>query len=149
MRCRGARDARGCLRGLARGASSRVRLGEGRSRVAGPGVGLDPAELVAFLERSQADEWEQLTQRLGGAATPGAKVADYVGRHITQRGTIDALRGVTTMNGVDLRRALLAPANGLTESLWELYAANRPTAVRARCTTASRTRRPRSTRRCW
>ncbi|MEO9237122.1 MAG: hypothetical protein ABI418_03415, partial [Jatrophihabitantaceae bacterium] len=54
-------------------------------------LGLDAAELVAFLEASQPDEWEQLTQRLGGAASAKERVAKYVGDQLTQRGTVDVL----------------------------------------------------------
>jgi type I restriction enzyme R subunit len=38
-------------------------------------LGLDAGELVAFLESSQSDEWEQLAQRLGGAANARELVA--------------------------------------------------------------------------
>ena len=63
------------------------------------GLGPDPSELVAFLEASQPDEWEQLTRRLGGAASAKERVAKYVADQLTQRGTVDLLRSVTKMNG--------------------------------------------------
>ncbi|MGI8868125.1 MAG: type I restriction endonuclease, partial [Mycobacteriales bacterium] len=93
-------------------------------------LGLDPAELVAFLEASQPDEWEQLTLRLGGAVSARDRVSRYVADQLTRRGTVDVLRGVTKMNGVSFRLAFFAPANGLTASLWERYAANRLAVVR-------------------
>lgn len=93
-------------------------------------LGLDPSELIAFLAESQPDEWEQLTQRLGGAATAGQRVAKYVADQLSLRGTIDVLRGVTKMNGVSFRLAFFAPANGLTVSLWVRYRANRLTVLR-------------------
>lgn len=93
-------------------------------------LGLDPAELVAFLETSQPDEWDQLTQRLGGVQTARERIAKYVADQLTLRGTIDVLRGVTKMNGVSFRLAFFAPANGLTVSLWQRYRANRLTVVR-------------------
>jgi type I restriction enzyme, R subunit len=93
-------------------------------------LGLNPSELVIFLEASQPDEWEQLTQRLGGAANAKERVARYVGDQLTQRGPVDVLRGVTKMNGVSFRLAFFAPANGLTKALWERYDANRLTVVR-------------------
>ena len=93
-------------------------------------LGLDPSELVSFLEASQSDEWEQLIQRLGGPANAKERVAKYVGDQLTQRGTVDGLRGVTKMNGVSFRLAFFAPANGLTKTLWERYDANRLSVVR-------------------
>jgi len=47
------------------------------------GLGLDAAELVAFLEASQPDEWEQPTQRLGGTTNAKERVAKYVGDQLT------------------------------------------------------------------
>ncbi|MGI8756711.1 MAG: type I restriction endonuclease, partial [Acidimicrobiales bacterium] len=94
------------------------------------GLGLDPAELVAFLEASQPDEWEQLIQRLGGAASAKERVAKYVADQLTLRGTVDVLRGATKMNGVSIRLAFFAPANGLTHELWQRYDANRLSVVR-------------------
>lgn len=93
-------------------------------------LGLDPSELAGFLQDSQPEEWEQLTKRLGGEQGAREKVAKYVADRLTQRGTIDVLRGVTKMNGVSFRLAFFAPANGLTASLWERYRANRLTVVR-------------------
>lgn len=93
-------------------------------------LGLAPSDLVAFLEASQPDEWDQLTQRLGGAANARERVAKYVADQLTQRGTVDVLRGVTKMNGVSFRLAFFAPANGLTKALWERYDANRLSVVR-------------------
>jgi type I restriction enzyme R subunit len=93
-------------------------------------LGLDPSELIGFLEASQPDEWAQLTQRLGGEANARERVAKYVADQLSARGTIDVLRGVTKMNGVSFRLAFFAPANGLTASLWERYRANRLSVVR-------------------
>jgi len=93
-------------------------------------LGLDPAELVSFLEASQLDEWEQLTQRIGGTANATERVAKYVADQLTHRGPVDVLRGVTKMNGVSVRLAFFAPANGLTKALWQRYDANRLSAVR-------------------
>lgn len=93
-------------------------------------LALDPSELVAFVESSQPDEWEQLIQRLGGVSNAKERVAKYVGDQLTQRGTVDVLRGVTKMNGVSFRLAFFAPANGLTKGLWQRYDANRLSVVR-------------------
>ncbi|WAX55528.1 type I restriction endonuclease [Jatrophihabitans cynanchi] len=93
-------------------------------------LGLMPIELAAFVAASQPEEWEQLSLRLGGPAAATAKVAQYVAKQLTDRGTVDVLRRETKMNGVAFRVAFFAPANGLTASLWERYRANRLTVVR-------------------
>jgi type I restriction enzyme, R subunit len=93
-------------------------------------LGLMPTELAAFLQASQPDEWEQLCVRLGGIVAATTRVAQYVAKQLTDRGTADVLRRETKMNGVPFRVAFFAPANGLTPSLWERYRANRLTAVR-------------------
>ncbi len=93
-------------------------------------LGLIPAELSAFLAASQPEEWEQLCQRLGGSDAATTKVAQYVAKELTSRGTVDVLRRETKMNGVSFRVAFFAPANGLTKELWRRYDANRLTVVR-------------------
>ncbi len=93
-------------------------------------LGLMPAEVAAFLQASQPDEWEQLSQRVGGEAAAAAKVARYVADQLSHRGTVDVLRRETKMNGVTFRLAFFAPANGLTPSLRQRYDANRLTVVR-------------------
>ena len=94
------------------------------------GLGLFPDELSAFLAISQPDEWAELSARLGGEPAARAKVVKRVADEITARGVIDVLRGVVKLNGVSFRVAYFAPANGLTPSLWEHYAANRLGVVR-------------------
>ncbi|MEV4462566.1 type I restriction endonuclease [Micromonospora echinofusca] len=93
-------------------------------------LGLIQADLIAFLAQSQPEEWEQLCRRLGGAPAAEARVAKYVADQVTKRGTVDALRGETKMNGVSFRLAFFVPANRLTTSLWQRYDANRLTVVR-------------------
>jgi type I restriction enzyme R subunit len=92
--------------------------------------GLMPMEMAGFLALSQPEEWEQLCLRLGGAAVATARVAQYVAKQLTERGTVDVLRRETKMNGVPFRVAFFAPANRLTPSLWARYRANRLTVVR-------------------
>jgi type I restriction enzyme R subunit len=93
-------------------------------------LGLMPTELAVFLAASQPDEWRDLCSRLGGVPAATAKVAGYVAKQLTDRGTIDVLRGNTKMNGVSFRLAFFAPANRLTPSLWQQYDSNRLTVVR-------------------
>jgi hypothetical protein len=75
------------------GSTGAVRL---RRRVSGS----IQASWWRFSRRSQPDEWELLTQRLGGAVSVRERVARYVAGQVTQIGTIGVLRGVTKMNGV-------------------------------------------------
>lgn len=82
-------------------------------------LGLDPGELAAFLEQSQPDEWDQLVQRLVGVEAATDRVAAHIAGQIDLRGTVDVLRGHVKMNGVTFRVAFFAPANGLTQSLWD------------------------------
>lgn len=104
--------------------------GKGRALEYDVALGLMPLDLAAFLQASQPDRWEQLCVRLGGVAVATVKVAKYIADQLTKRGTVDVLRRETKMNGVAFRVAFFAPANGLTPSLWERYAANRLTVVR-------------------
>jgi type I restriction enzyme R subunit len=93
-------------------------------------LGLIPSVLAAFVAESQPEEWQQLCERLGGAAATETRVAQYVAKELTARGTVDVLRRETKMNGVSFRVAFFAPANGLTTELWRRFDANRLTVVR-------------------
>lgn len=93
-------------------------------------LGLDSGELATFIAASQPDEWEKLTQMLGGLEAATKKVAAQVAGQIDLRGTVDVLRGEVKMHGVRFRVAFFAPANGLTQELWDRYDANRLTVVR-------------------
>jgi type I restriction enzyme, R subunit len=104
--------------------------GKGSPKEYDVALGLMPTELSAFFAASQPNEWEQLCLRLGGAPAATTRIAQYVAKQLTERGTVDVLRRETKMNGVPFRVAFFAPANGLTPSLWERYRANRLTVVR-------------------
>jgi type I restriction enzyme R subunit len=94
------------------------------------GLGLVADELVAFIQASQPDEWDQLRTRHGSELKAAAKVAKRVADELTARGTIDVLRSGVKDSGVAFRVAFFAPANSLTPGLWDKYDANRLAVVR-------------------
>ena len=95
-------------------------------------LGLDPVELFAYLEVTQAAAWNQLVERgYGGdkeAACSG--FAKRLASELDVRGTVDVLRHGVNDYGVELRLAFFRPAHSLTPELKELYAANRVTVTR-------------------
>lgn len=93
-------------------------------------LGLDTAELFAFLGATQGDEWERLVQRHGSVETAQRKFAHRVAAEIDSRGTVDVLRRGVTDLGVRLKLAFFAPAHDLTPELRVLYGANRVTVTR-------------------
>ena len=94
------------------------------------GLGVFPDELLAFLEASQPDEWKQLVVRLGGETSARAKVVQHVASQLNHRGAISVLRSPVRLNGVTFRTCFFRPANTLTPTLVERYAANRTAIVR-------------------
>ena len=94
------------------------------------GLGVFPDELLAFLQASQPDEWQQLMVRLGGETSARAKVVQYVASLLNHRGAISVLRAPVKLNGVTFRTCFFPPANTLTPKLVERYAANRAGIVR-------------------
>ncbi len=94
-------------------------------------TGLDQAELFAFLQDTQPDEWAQLV-KLHGADDGTARVRfiDRVTQQLDSRGTVDVLRHGLVDHGVTIRLAFFKPAHGLTDTLVRRYQANRLTVTR-------------------
>ena len=96
-----------------------------------PLLGLDTAELFAFIGATQTGEWEKLLGRYGNdpdAAQRG--FAKRLAAELDARGTVDVLRQGVVDLGVTIRLAFFQPAHGLTPELQALYAANRVSVTR-------------------
>jgi len=96
-----------------------------------PVLGLDTAELFAFIGATQITEWEKLLGRYGNdpdAAQRG--FAKRLAAELDARGTVEVLRQGVVDLGVTIRLAFFAPAHGLTPELQELYASNRVSVTR-------------------
>ncbi len=96
-----------------------------------PVLGLDTAELFAFIGATQADHWEDLLDRYGqdpDAAQRG--FAKRLASEIDGRGTLDVLRHGVVDLGVTIRMAFFKPAHNLTPQLLDLYNKNRVTVTR-------------------
>lgn len=95
-----------------------------------PELGLDPVELMAFVEATQAEAWAKASSVLGGEAKARHKFLEQLAGEIDQRGVIDVLRRPVTVVGQKFRLAYFRPAHSITSELLELYEANRLTLVR-------------------
>jgi len=96
-----------------------------------PVLGLDTAELFAFIGATQVQEWESLLARYPNdpdAAQRG--FAKRLASEIDHRGTVDVLRHGVVDLGVTIRLAFFQPAHGLTPELEQLYQANRVSVTR-------------------
>ena len=96
-----------------------------------PVLGLDTAELFAFIGTTQITEWERLLGRYGNdpdAAQRG--FAKRLAAELDARGTVEVLRQGVVDLGVTIRLAFFQPAHGLTPELQERYAANRVSVTR-------------------
>jgi type I restriction enzyme R subunit len=94
-------------------------------------VGLDTAELFAFIGATQVKEWERLLGLYGNdpdAAQRG--FAKRLAKELDSRGTVDVLRHGVVDLGVTIRLAFFKPAHNLTRELLALYEANRVTVTR-------------------
>ncbi len=94
------------------------------------GRGLDLAELFAFIEATQAEEWGRLAKLHGGESKARERFADRLAKELDARGTVDVLRHGVVDLGVRLRLAFFKPAHGLTPELVARYEANRLTVTR-------------------
>jgi len=95
-------------------------------------LGLDTAELFAFLGATQADEWSRLLEFYGRDDVDGAqrKFAQHVARQIDERGVLDVLRRGVKDRGVLIRLAYFRPAHTIAEDSLAQYAQNRLTVTR-------------------
>src|ERR1039458_2579827 len=94
-------------------------------------VGLDTAELFAFIGATQARAWNQLLTRYSN--DPDAAQRGFVRRlakNLDERGTLEVLRHGVEDLGIEIRLAFFKPAHGLTPELVERYRANRLTVTR-------------------
>lgn len=93
-------------------------------------IGLDIAELFAFIAGTQPTAWVRLVAVHGGEAGARAQFADRLARQLDERGTVDVLRHGVNDHGIEVRLAFFKPAHGLTPELTERYLANRLTVTR-------------------
>ena len=96
-----------------------------------PVLGLDTAELFAFIGATQGDAWEDLVARYGGDRN--AAQAGFARRLVAEldaRGTVDVLRHGVVDLGVTIKLAFFRPAHGLTPELVQRYEANRVSVTR-------------------
>ncbi|MFN0153435.1 MAG: type I restriction endonuclease subunit R [Gaiella sp.] len=103
---------------------------KGDPRTLDRGLGLDPAELLAFVAATQVEAWARLTALHGGDEPARAGFLRRVAAEIDERGTVDVLRHGVKDLGVDVRLMSLRPAHGLAPALVAGYDANRLSVVR-------------------
>jgi type I restriction enzyme R subunit len=93
-------------------------------------VGLDPGDVLAFVQETQAPEWHELANRHGGEEAARANFLKRLAQELDARGTVDVLRHGVKDLGIELRLAYFKPAHGLTPELVARYEANRLVLVR-------------------
>jgi type I restriction enzyme R subunit len=94
-------------------------------------LGLDTAELFAFIGATQPKDWENLLGRYGNDPDLAQRrFAKRLAAELDNRGTVEVLRHGVVDLGVTIRLAFFKPAHGLTPQLLALYNANRVTVTR-------------------
>jgi type I restriction enzyme R subunit len=96
-----------------------------------PDLGIDTAELFAFIGATQIEAWDRLIMLHGGDVDTAQRAfADRLAKELDARGTVDVLRRGVVDLGVTIQLAFFRPAHGLTPELVERYEANRLTVTR-------------------
>jgi type I restriction enzyme R subunit len=95
-------------------------------------LGLDTAELFAFIGATQITAWNQLLSRGYGNESDAAQrgFARRLASEIDSRGTVDVLRHGVVDYGITFQLAYFKPAHGLSPELLAKYEANRVTVTR-------------------
>jgi len=89
---------------------------------------LIPAEVVAFIEATQAKDYEKLQKQYG--AETAANLCERLSKEITKRGTLDVLRKGIRDRGCAFRLCYFKPVSGMNPQHLDLYQQNRFTVVR-------------------
>ena len=86
-------------------------------------LGLDTAELFAFIGATQVKSWDALVARGYGGNVGDAQrgLARRLASEIDSRGTVDVLRHGVDDFGVTLQLAFFRPAHNLTPELQQKY----------------------------
>ena len=93
-------------------------------------LGLDTAELLAFIAETQPMAWRRLLEVHSGADGVLHQFGDRLAKQLDERGAVDVLRHGVNDHGIEVRLAFFKPAHGLTPELTERYLANRLTVTR-------------------
>ena len=95
-----------------------------------PKLGLDTAELHAFIAETQPAAWKRLLEVHGGLESAAQQFGDRLAKQLDERGAVDVLRHGVNDHGIEVRLAFFKPAHALTPELTEKYLANRLTVTR-------------------
>ena len=96
-----------------------------------PRLGLDTAELLAFVGVTQPDAWGKLVKAHGGdEALSRQRFVQRLAQQLDERGTVDVLRHGVRDQNVEIRLSYRRPAYGVAPELVAHYDANRLTVTR-------------------
>lgn len=93
-----------------------------------PETALFPADVVAFVQKTQPKIWGRLTQLDAGKAA--SMLLDSLAKELAAKGSLAVIREGFKCVGKTVRLAYFAPNTGLDPSATERYADNRLTVVR-------------------
>ena len=94
-------------------------------------LGLDLAELQAFIDATQAEAWQNLVQAHGGdEGHASQRFLQRLAQQIDERGSVDVIRHGVRDQNVEIRLSYRRPAFGVAQELVAHYAANRLTVTR-------------------
>jgi type I restriction enzyme R subunit len=94
-------------------------------------VGLDTAELFAFVELTQGEEWAKLVKAHGGQdELARQRFVQRIAQQIDERGTVEVLRHGVRDQNIEIRLSYRKPAFGVAPELIANYGANRLTVTR-------------------
>jgi type I restriction enzyme, R subunit len=89
-------------------------------------LGLDTAELFAFIGATQPNEWAKLLAYHGNNPDEAQRhFGQYLAKQIDERGPLDVLRRGVKDKGISFKLAYFEPAHTITDDAFRLYRANR------------------------
>ncbi|WP_202867711.1 type I restriction endonuclease subunit R [Kribbella pittospori] len=104
---------------------------KGRGDTYDPELGLDPGQLMPFVQAVQPEAWEKLVQFAGGKLDVAERdFAKVVAKEVDQRGVLDVLRNGIKDRGVRVRLAYFRPAHTVADDALAEYQQNRLSVTR-------------------
>lgn len=91
-------------------------------------LALQPAQVLAFIERSQPEEWKRLSAIYGEGVRE--HVIHYIAQQLDRRGLLDVLRNGIADRGVNYRLAFFRPASQMNPATQRRYEQNRLSVMR-------------------
>jgi len=91
---------------------------------------LIPEDVIAFVQATQPDQWQQLERQYGTAKETGRRLCERLQSQIERKGTLEILRKGIETRGCKFKLAYFRPSSGMNPDHLAKYRQNRFVVIR-------------------